>query len=136
MIARVGDDPLGRFVRKTFLSENVDVTAVRFDASRLTGLITLAVRKTDDFPRVFYYKNSSDLALTEDDIDVDLVSSAEVLLVTGTHFSRANLAAASRKAIRIAKQSKRRVVFDIDYRPVLWGLTQHAQHRCSSRVSE
>ena len=69
MIARVGDDPLGRFVRTTFLNENVDAQAVRFDAERLTGLITLAIRKCDDFPRVFYYENSADLALSEDDID-------------------------------------------------------------------
>ena len=140
MIARVGDDPLGRFVRTTFLNENVDARAVRFDAERLTGLITLAIRKCDDFPRVFYYENSADLALSENDIDADLISSAEVLLVTGTHFSRPNLAAASRKAIRIAKENGRRVVFDIDYRPVLWGLTQHARGQQmfveSERVSE
>ena len=108
--------------------------------NRLTGLITLAIRKCDDFPRVFYYENSADLALSEDDIDVDLVSSAEVLLVTGTHFSRPNLDAASRKAIRIAKDNGRRVAFDIDYRPVLWGLTQHARGEQmfvqSERVSE
>jgi 5-dehydro-2-deoxygluconokinase len=126
MIARVGDDPLGRFVRTTFLDEDVDARGVRFDAERLTGLITLAIRKCDDFPRVFYYENSADLALSEADIDADLVASAEVLLVTGTHFSRPNLAAASRKAIRIAKENRRRVVFDVDYRPVLWGLAGHA----------
>ncbi len=127
MIARVGDEPLGRFVRKTFLNENVDVRAVRFDENRLTGLITLAIRKCDDFPRIFYYENSADLALSETDIDADIVGSAKVLLVTGTHFSRPNLNAASRKAIRIAKANHGRVVFDIDYRPVLWGLARHAR---------
>jgi 5-dehydro-2-deoxygluconokinase len=127
MIARVGDDPLGRFVRTTFVNEDVDARAVRFDSEQLTGLITLAIRKCDNFPRVFYYENSADLALAESDIDSELVGAAEVLLVTGTHFSRPNLDAASRKAIRIAKENGGRVVFDIDYRPVLWGLTQHAR---------
>lgn len=125
MIARVGDEPLGRFVRTTFANEGVDVRAVRYDAVRLTGLITLAIRKCADFPRIFYYENSADLALDENDIDEELVGSASVLLVTGTHFSRPTLAAASRKAMRIAKQHGRRVAFDIDYRPVLWGLTSH-----------
>jgi 5-dehydro-2-deoxygluconokinase len=127
MIARVGNDPLGRFVRATFQSEGVDARAVRFDDQRLTGLITLAIRKCDDFPRVFYYENSADLALSEGDIDSDLLCSTEVLLVTGTHFSRQNVDAASRKAIGIAKANGARVVFDIDYRPVLWGLAQHAR---------
>lgn len=125
MIARVGDEPLGRFVRTTFANEGVDVRAVHYDAERLTGLITLAIRKCADFPRVFFYENSADLALDENDIDEELVGSASVLLVTGTHFSRPTLAAASRKAMRIAKQHGRRVAFDIDYRPVLWGLTSH-----------
>ena len=127
MIARVGDDPLGRFVHTTFRQEDVETRAVRFDPERLTGLITLAIRQSDDFPRVFYYENSADLALCESDIDEELVSSAGVLLVTGTHFSRPNLDAASRKAMRIAKANGRRIVFDIDYRPVLWGLAQHAR---------
>lgn len=125
MIARVGDEPLGRFVRTTFANEGVDVRAVRFDTERLTGLITLAIRKCADFPRIFFYENAADLALHEDDIDEVLVSSAAVLLVTGTHFSRPQLADASRKAMRIAKKNGRRVAFDIDYRPVLWGLTSH-----------
>ena len=88
MIARVGDDPLGRFVRTTFLNENVDARAVRFDSERLTGLITLAIRKCDDFPRVFYYENSADLALSENDIDADLIRSAEVLLTMTTSVVR------------------------------------------------
>jgi 5-dehydro-2-deoxygluconokinase len=126
MVARVGDEPLGRFVRSTFVAENVDAQAVRFDSSRLTGLITLALRKCDGFPRVFYYENAADMALAEEDIDEELVGSAKVLLVTGTHFSRSNLEAASRKAIGVAKKNQRRVVFDIDYRPVLWRLTPHS----------
>jgi 5-dehydro-2-deoxygluconokinase len=127
MIARVGDDPLGRFVHTTFLQAGVDTRGVRFDPARLTGLITLAVRQSDDFPRVFYYENSADLALSARDIDENLVRSANVLLVTGTHFSRLNLDEASRKAMQIAKAAGRRIVFDIDYRPVLWGLAQHSR---------
>ena len=50
---------------------------------------------------------------------------ARAVVVTGTHFSRPNLDAMSRKAIRLAKAKGRRVGLDIDYRPVLWGLTGH-----------
>jgi hypothetical protein len=49
------------------------------------------------------------------------------VLVTGTHFSRPNTEAAQRKAIRIAKENGRKVIFDIDYRPNLWGLAGHAE---------
>jgi 5-dehydro-2-deoxygluconokinase len=66
------------------------------------------------------------MALAEEDIDEAFIASARAVVVTGTHFSRPNSDAAQRKAIRIAKQHDRRVVFDIDYRPTLWGLTGHA----------
>ena len=45
--------------------------------------------------------------------------------MSGTHFARANTAAAQRKAMRIARAAGRKVVFDIDYRPNLWGLAGH-----------
>ena len=45
--------------------------------------------------------------------------------MSGNHFARANTAAAQLKAIRIARAAGRKVVFDIDYRPNLWGLAGH-----------
>jgi 5-dehydro-2-deoxygluconokinase len=59
------------------------------------------------------------------DVDPELVAQARALLVTGTHFSRANLDATSRHAMAIAKAHGRRIVLDIDYRPVLWGIGGH-----------
>ncbi len=66
------------------------------------------------------------------------------MLVSGTHFSRPNTEAAQRKAIRIAKANGRKVIFDIDYRPNLWGLAGHAEgferyvksDRVSSKMKE
>src|SRR6516164_4096674 len=66
--------------------------------------------------------------------------SAKAVLVTGTHFSKANTAAAQRKAMRVARAAGRKVVIDIDYRPNLWGLAGHAageeRYIRSERVSE
>ena len=64
-------------------------------------------------------------ALTEDDVDEDYIASAGAVVVSGTHFSKPNLDAMSKKAMRLARKHGGRVIFDIDYRPVLWGLTGH-----------
>ena len=53
------------------------------------------------------------------------MASAAAIVVTGTHFAKENSAAAQRKAMRIARAAGRRVIFDIDYRPNLWGLAGH-----------
>ncbi len=62
------------------------------------------------------------MALTVDDIDEGLIASARALLVSGTHLSRDSTRAACRKAIAAAVAAGTRVVLDIDFRPVLWGL--------------
>ena len=75
---------------------------------------------------IFYREDCADMALGEDDIDEGFIASAGAIVVTGTHFSTPNTEAAQRKAIRIAKATGGKVVFDIDYRPNLWGLAGHA----------
>ena len=46
------------------------------------------------------------------------------LLITGTHFSTAHVDAVARHAISFARNNNTKVILDIDYRPVLWGLTR------------
>ena len=125
LITRVGDEHMGRFIREQCAREGVDVAGVRTDPVRLTSLVLLGIRDEKTFPLIFYRENCADSALDESDIDPQYVESAKAVLVSGTHFARRNTAAAQRKAMRIARAAGRRVVFDIDYRPNLWGLAGH-----------
>jgi 5-dehydro-2-deoxygluconokinase len=125
LITRVGDEHMGRFIREQCAREGVDVEGVRTDPVRLTALVLLGIRDEKTFPLLFYRENCADGALDEGDIDPHYIESAKAVLVSGTHFARANTAAAQRKAMRIARAAGRRVVFDIDYRPNLWGLAGH-----------
>ena len=119
MLTRVGDEHNGRFVRQTLAAEGVDVSHVKTDPKRLTALVFLAVKDRQTFPLIFYRNDCADMAIAADDFDAAFISSARALLVSGTHFSRPETAAACFAAIKHA----RKFVFDIDYRPVLWGLT-------------
>jgi 5-dehydro-2-deoxygluconokinase len=125
LITRVGDEAMGRFIREQMVREGVAVDGVLTDKERLTALVLLGVRDEDSFPLIFYRDNCADMAMVEDDIDEGFVASAAAIVVTGTHFSRESTAAAQKKAIRIAKAHGRKVVFDVDYRPNLWGLLGH-----------
>jgi 5-dehydro-2-deoxygluconokinase len=117
---------MGRFVIEQMRREGVAVDGIRIDPERLTALVLLAVEDEGVSPMIFYRADCADMALSEEDIDEAYIASARAIVVTGTHFSRPNSDAAQRKAIRIAKANGRKVVFDIDYRPTLWGLTGHA----------
>jgi 5-dehydro-2-deoxygluconokinase len=125
LITGVGDEHMGRFIKEQAAREGVDISHVKTDPGRLTSLVILGIRDQETFPLIFYRENCADAGLNEDDIDEAFIASAKAVLVTGTHFSRPNLDAMSKKAMRLAKQHGARVVFDIDYRPVLWGLTGH-----------
>jgi 5-dehydro-2-deoxygluconokinase len=122
LITRVGDEHMGRFIREQLVREGVNVEGVHTDPDRFTALAVLGVRDDKNFPLLFYRTDCADAALDESDIDEAYILSAKAILVSGTHFSRPNTNAAQRKAMRIARQNGRRVAFDIDYRPNLWGL--------------
>lgn len=123
MVTRVGDDHMGRFIRETLDAEGVDVSGVKTDPARLTGLVILGIRDSETFPLIFYRENCADMALAEEDLDEDFIASAKAILITGTHLSKPGPLAATRAAMEMARRHGVKVVLDIDYRPVLWGLT-------------
>ncbi len=123
MLSRVGDDHMGRFLCETLLHEGCDVGQVRTDSQRLTALVLLGIKDRETFPLIFYRENCADMALDVDDIDETFIASSRALAITGTHFSTPGVHAASDKALGFARKHGVRTVLDIDYRPVLWGLT-------------
>ncbi len=123
MLARVGDEHNGRFLRETLNRAGVDTEYLITDKSRLTALVMLGIKDQETFPLIFYRDNCADMALTPDDISEEYIASSRALAVTGTHLSHANTRAAVLKALEYARRHGLRTALDIDYRPVLWGLT-------------
>ena len=126
MLSRVGDDHMGRFLCEALQREGCDTSQVRIDPERLTALVLLGIKDRESFPLIFYRENCADMALCEDDVDEGFIASSRALAITGTHFSTPGVHAASMKALNIARRHGVRTVLDIDYRPVLWGLTGRA----------
>ncbi|HYE46629.1 MAG TPA: 5-dehydro-2-deoxygluconokinase [Caulobacter sp.] len=123
LITRVGADHMGRFIAEQLVREGVDTAGVVSDPDRLTALVILGIRDRETFPLLFYRENAPDMALTEADIDADLIARARCVVLSGTHLSQPAVLAASLRAAHLARANGARVVLDIDYRPVLWGLT-------------
>jgi 5-dehydro-2-deoxygluconokinase len=123
LLTRVGDEQMGRFIREQLAREGVSTDGLVTDKERLTALVLLAVEEEGVSPMIFYRSDCADMALSPDDVREDFIASSRAIVVTGTHFSRPNTEAAQVKA---AKASGGKVVFDVDYRPNLWGLAGHA----------
>ncbi|MDR6357029.1 5-dehydro-2-deoxygluconokinase [Pseudomonas psychrotolerans] len=126
MLTRVGDDHMGRFLTRALEREGCDTRGIAVDRERLTAMVLLGIKDRETFPLVFYRENCADMALSEADIDEAFIASAKALLITGTHFSTEGVFQASSQALDYAEKHGVKRVLDIDYRPVLWGLTGKA----------
>ncbi|WP_417579686.1 bifunctional 5-dehydro-2-deoxygluconokinase/5-dehydro-2-deoxyphosphogluconate aldolase [Pelagibacterium sp.] len=124
-LGRVGDEAFGRFITEQMAREGASTQGIIIDKDRLTALAILGVEDDKRFPLIFYREDCADMALTEGDVSEDFIASARSVLVTGTHFSRPHTAAAQKVAINFAKAYGAKVIFDIDFRPNLWGLAGH-----------
>ncbi|HEX3889126.1 MAG TPA: 5-dehydro-2-deoxygluconokinase, partial [Phenylobacterium sp.] len=120
---RVGGDHMGRFIREQLKREGVGVASVITDPARLTALVILGIRDRESFPLIFYREDCADMALSAADVDEAQVRSTRAVLINGTHLSQPGVRDCSMKAAELARASGGKVVFDVDYRPVLWGLT-------------
>ncbi len=105
------------------MREGVDVRGVKSDPDRLTALVVLGIRDQESFPLIFYRENCADMALCEQDLDDEYLASSRAVLINGTHLSTSGVFAASMAAAQRVKAHGGQVIFDVDYRPVLWGLT-------------
>jgi 5-dehydro-2-deoxygluconokinase len=126
MLSKVGDDHMGRFLTETLAQEGCDVSHVGIDRDRLTALVMLGIKDKNTFPLIFYRENCADMAIDASSVDAAFIASSKALLITGTHFSTSAMHAVSTQALQLARANNVRTVLDIDYRPVLWGLSGKA----------
>lgn len=123
MLARVGDEHMGRFLKEELERAGCDTSHLITDKDRLTALVLLGIKDQDTFPLIFYRDNCADMAITAEDVSEEYIASARCLAVTGTHLSHPQTRNAVLTALKYARRNGVKTALDIDYRPVLWGLT-------------
>ena len=68
MLARVGDEHMGRFLREELNQVGCDTSHLITDKDRLTALVLLGIKDRDTFPLIFYRDNCADMAITASDV--------------------------------------------------------------------
>jgi 5-dehydro-2-deoxygluconokinase len=121
MLSRVGAEDFGSYLVASLAREGVDVSMVQLDLERPTAVVALAERQQDDFPRIFFYRDSPDLAVDPHEVDLELVGHARSILLTGSMLSKSSLARLSCRLARLVRSAGGKVILDGDFRPVLWG---------------
>ncbi len=136
MLSCIGQDEMGVFVKQTLKNEGVATDCLRTTPAHLTGLVVLGIDPPKHFPLIFYRQNCADMQLQTSDCDAQLFQRSKALLVTGTGFSTPEMRTTSHHALDLAKTTHTSVILDIDYRPVLWGLTPLGDGECRYQLAE
>lgn len=121
VVATVGDDGHGRFVRAYLANEGVDVSALRLDPALRTPLAFYEAWPPDRFP-VTFYPSPAYWALEPGQLGPAAMA-AGTWLVSATTLAHEPargvlLDALERRAS--GDSTGRRTVLDLDWRPVLW----------------
>lgn len=128
-VGKVSDDGFGRFLRATLEREGVDVSGLVTDPAARTPLAFVGSDGGDGRSFIFYHRGMADTILRPDELDRDLIGSADAL-----HFGSVTLAAepgrsATMAAARLARASGRLVSFDPNVRLELWDSAAEARER-------
>lgn len=126
LLSGVGDDPFGRYVRRSLRELGVDDRLVATDAAHLTPVTFCEIFPPDEFPIWFYRRPTTpDLQLATADLDLDAVTGTDLLWVTLTGLSEepsrsAHHAALAARGRAAGEGPGRHTVLDLDYRGDFW----------------
>ena len=82
VIGRIGKDKLGEIVLDVLKRENVDVTALKIDASISTAASLVMI--SSDSERSIVHAMGANRYFCFEDIDLDIIRNARILLIAGT----------------------------------------------------
>ena len=119
--SKLGNDEFGRYIQATIRGEGVDVSRVRVEPLKSTGIL-FKERFMHSNPNVYYYrKDSAASTLKPEDLDEAYIKSAKILHITGiTPALSESCRKTVFKAIEIAKASNVLISFDPNIRLKLW----------------
>ncbi len=139
MFSCVGQDEMGAFIKEQLQVEGVGIELVREMPQHLTGLVLLGINPPHHFPLIFYRNDCADMQINATDISDEQLAQTKALLITGTGLSTVAMNATTHEVVQRARQAETQVILDLDYRPVLWGLTAkgngEARYQASAEVS-
>ena len=128
-LGKVGDDPFGRFLAKTFADNGVDTGHMLFDPETRTGLAFVSLT-AEGVPEFMFYRNpSADMLLMADEIDADFIKSARAFHYGSITLISDPSKSATETAIRYAQEGGLLISYDPNLRKPLWPSLHQAKEQ-------
>jgi len=124
LLARVGQDALGRGVIQTLEECGVDTEYIQVDKKRFTT-VTIVMPKSEDMLRYAIYRNgSADGALEYDEIPEELFRHGRILHYGTLSAAEKKSGQATARAILAARQNGMITSLDVNLRPNSWACAE------------
>lgn len=135
-IGKVGNDQFGTLLRKTLNEVGIDTSNLFTDDEVNTTLAFVHTLADGNREFSFYRNPGADMMLKEDEIDEDFLSQAKIFHFGTLSMTQDEVRAATKKAVKSAKQSGALISFDPNLREPLWSSLELAKEQMEYGFSQ
>ena len=136
--SRLGDDAYGHQLLKAFRQEGVDCQQVALVAGERTGFMYKGRVDDGTDPPIEYHRTGSAAShMGPQDVDVDWLTQARHLHVTGVFTALSNITLAStRLSMQTMREQGKTISFDPNLRPALWPDAAHMRNTLNDLAAQ
>lgn len=120
LLTAVGEDPVGDFILEFLRREGIETRFIPEKPGARSSAVILGIEPPDRFPLVFYRDNAADIQLDINDVAAAPIADCQVFQFAGTNLSAEPCRSATLMGAEKARQARRKVVLDVDFRPGQW----------------
>ncbi len=135
-IGKVGDDMFGRSLRDTVDSIGINTDSLLLDKEVNTTLAFVQTFENGDRDFSFYRNPGADMMLTPEEIPAALIESAGIFHFGTLSMTHEKVREATKKAVKLAKESGALISFDPNLRPPLWSSLDAAKEQIEWGLSQ
>lgn len=135
-IGKVGKDFFGEQLKAAITEVGVDAACLRMDEEVHTTLAMVHTYPDGDRDFSFYRNPGADMMLTEDELDEDMLTNTKIFHFGTLSMTHEGVREATKKAIKIAKESGALISFDPNLRPPLWKSLDDAKEQTAYGLSQ
>ena len=119
-IGKVGQDQFGSLLKETIMEAGIDASNLVMDKEVNTTLAFVHTFPDGDREFSFYRNPGADMMLREDEVDAGFIRQAAIFHFGTLSMTHDGVRAATKKAVKAAKEGGCLISFDPNLRPPLW----------------
>lgn len=135
-IGKVGKDFFGEQLRRAVTEAGINADNLYMDKDIRTTLAFVHTASNGDRDFSFYRNPGADMALTEEEIQEKLIRDSKIFHFGTLSMTHDGVRAATKKAVRIAKDAGAIISFDPNLRPPLWKSMKEAHEQVDYGLSQ